>query len=108
MGVELPRSGNSVRHATCSVLLHRTGKLVSVESPVPSGPRQAGQLAAFDKGAIRVPPANTMIPTRKRGFTSRNPKPGTGRWATPKGDTIPCMELEQFYPQKQILEHLHK
>jgi hypothetical protein len=36
----------AARHATFSVLLHRSGSRVSVVEPVPSGPRQVGQSAA--------------------------------------------------------------
>src|SRR5438477_9173147 len=46
IGVEFPRSGSGVFHRTFSVALQCSGRLVSVVTPVPSGPRQLGQLPA--------------------------------------------------------------
>ena len=53
-GVELPRSGSGARQRTFSLVLQRSGKAVSVETPVPCGPRHAGQFPAQDKGAKSV------------------------------------------------------
>src|SRR5436190_17294407 len=46
MGDEFPRPGRSTRQRTFSLVPHLRGKLFSVETPVPSGPRQPGQLLA--------------------------------------------------------------
>src|SRR5688572_451963 len=46
MGVELPASGNGERHLTFSVVPHFTGKFFSSHSPMPVGPRHAGQSPA--------------------------------------------------------------
>ena len=42
-GVELPRSGKGARQRTFWFVLHWRGSSVSLEMPVPSGPRQPGQ-----------------------------------------------------------------
>jgi hypothetical protein len=46
MGVEFPFSGNGARHRTWLFVFQCTNTSVSVEIPVPSGPRQAGQFPA--------------------------------------------------------------
>src|SRR5687768_12973998 len=48
IGVELPRSGNGVRQRTFSLVPQRKGSLESRATPVPSGPRHAGQFAQAD------------------------------------------------------------
>ncbi len=45
IGVELPGPGKGTFQRTFSVALHRRGKPRSSDTPVPCGPRQAGQLA---------------------------------------------------------------
>jgi hypothetical protein len=45
-GVELPRSGNDTRQRTFSFVLQRSGRFFSAATPLPSGPRHAGQFAA--------------------------------------------------------------
>src|ERR1051326_6921258 len=47
MGVELPRSGRDVFQRTLLVALQLSGRFFSSQIPVPCGPRQAGQLAAW-------------------------------------------------------------
>src|SRR5260221_4214700 len=44
IGEELPGPGNSTRQRTFSLLLHLSGRFSSNETPLPSGPRQFGQL----------------------------------------------------------------
>src|SRR5206468_8857436 len=46
MGVELPRSGNGTRQRTLSLVLQCSGRFFSEQTPVPCGPRQAGQFSA--------------------------------------------------------------
>jgi len=48
-GEELPGPGNSARQRTFSFVVHLSGTSFSVDTPVPSGPRQAGQLPAGQK-----------------------------------------------------------
>src|SRR6185312_1637266 len=56
MGVELPLSGSAIFHLTFLEGDHSVGKLVSVESPWPVGPRQAGQFSALVKEDARKKP----------------------------------------------------
>jgi len=44
-GDELPRSGSATFHLTFFVADHCVGKFFSAQTPVPIGPRQAGQLS---------------------------------------------------------------
>src|SRR5881409_3245266 len=46
MGVEFPLSGKGTRQRTLVLVSHRSGRFFSEVTPVPSDPRQAGQLAA--------------------------------------------------------------
>ena len=46
IGVEFPGSGSAIFQRTFSVALQVSGSAVSLVTPVPSGPRQPGQLAA--------------------------------------------------------------
>src|SRR5258705_1343194 len=48
MGVEFPLSGKGTRQRTLLLVSQRSGKFFSEVTPSPSGPRQAGQLAAGD------------------------------------------------------------
>src|SRR5438876_7878136 len=53
-GVELPRSGRGARQRMFSLVLQRKGSSFSVQTPVPDGPRQAGQFAAEAGKATNV------------------------------------------------------
>src|SRR5262245_32282707 len=46
MGVEFPLSGKGTRQRTFVFVSQRSGRFFSDVTPAPSGPRQAGQLAA--------------------------------------------------------------
>src|SRR5437870_1287721 len=50
-GEEFPGPGSATRQRTFSFVLHFSGRFFSLETPVPSGPRQPGQLAAEAEAA---------------------------------------------------------
>src|SRR5258705_5316338 len=54
MGEEFPRPGKSTRQRTFSLVPHLSGKSFSVETPVPSGPRQPGQLLAVAASGLKM------------------------------------------------------
>src|SRR5439155_22927161 len=54
MGEEFPRSGKSTLQRTFSFVLHFSGRFFSEEAPVPSGPRQPGQLPAVEESAAVI------------------------------------------------------
>src|SRR5437016_13938394 len=54
IGEELPASGNGTRQWTFSSALHLSGRFFSLDTPVPSGPRQAGQLLAAAEKTIKM------------------------------------------------------
>src|SRR5687767_14593911 len=65
IGVEFPRSGNGVRQRMFSFVLQRSGSFDSRATPVPSGPRQAGQFAWIDvqqKASAAVMPKSFIKP----------------------------------------------
>jgi hypothetical protein len=69
MGVELPRAGSGVFQRIFSEGLQRSGRLRSLHTPVPAGPRQAGQLSPqaasrdVKKASMRIEPE----PMQERG-----------------------------------------
>ena len=54
MGLEFPASGRGTFHLMFSVALQLSGKVFSLEIPVPSGPRQFGQFSANAAFAMRM------------------------------------------------------
>ena len=54
MGDELPGPGNSTRQRTFSFSLHLRGRFLSEDTPVPSGPRQPGQLPAAAESIVEA------------------------------------------------------
>src|SRR2546421_627569 len=70
-GVEFPRSGRGTRQMTFSFSLHFSGGVFSVETPIPEGPRQAGQSSHFANGGkddARIASATTQKPLQFNMF----------------------------------------
>src|SRR5688572_18432522 len=64
-GVDVPGPGIGAFHATFSVADHFVGRSVSSHTPVPCGPRHAGQSAAGASGAAAKQHSTTQVMSRR-------------------------------------------